>query len=211
MCVYNKSASRCPVFSSMSEIAVNECGMRALSKANGPQCYCAEREMTYCARVRSRPDGNDENDESSGCRESMSDPRECKCKIEADPFFPRLSRRTVSARLFSRLHKLHHQSPRFVHSPFALLSSCVTLNITNRIGPADKLISTGKSCSSSCTFRIRVPPSENPSPQSGTKNLIRSRPLFFRLLSHEHVAVSPFAFYSSPVTEKAAVTLSAVR
>jgi len=111
--------------------------------------------------------------------------------------------------------KLHHQSLRFVHlpsppPPLFLLSSCVTLNIANRTGPADKLISTGKSCSSSCISCIRSPFSENPSPQSGTKNLIRSYSFFFRFLSHEHVAVSPFAFYSSSVIEKAAATLSTV-
>jgi len=176
---------------------------------DGSQCYCAKHEMTYCARVHQTALSPARTMKTTSLRIAAN-----RCPT------PRMQMQNRSWPIFSALI-----APHCLRSTFLSPSPSFTINLRvsfifplplvcyaeyHRTGPADKLISTGKSCSSSCTSYIRSPPFENPSPQSGTKNLSSARILFFRLLSHEHVAVSPFAFYSSFVIEKAAATLSAV-
>lgn len=142
----------------------------------------------------------DENDESgkgqterrglSGCPWIDARPRECKCKTAADPFFFTLIGAALSpSGLFSCLHMPRHQSLRSSPSP---------LPASHCYARTDKLISSGKSCSSSCISpRIRSPFSpKNPCMrlQSGTGNLILSR-FFPFFLAWTCRRVSPFAFY----------------
>lgn len=107
----------------INEIASNE--YVRFHKETALNAIAPNSKMTNCAR----PSARSLSDETTRTMKAESlqrlpridvRPRECKCKIEVDPFFSRLSRCTVSARLFSRLHMLRHQSPRFRSSLFAL-------------------------------------------------------------------------------------------
>lgn len=116
-------------------------------------------------------------------------PRECKCEIVVNPFFPRLSHRTVSARTFLLPHtSLASPSISAFRSSLLPLFSPLTaviLNIASLQSPADKLISPGKSCLGLYTFPTE---SRNSAPKISY--------LVFSCFSlrDEHV-VSSFAFY----------------
>lgn len=160
----------------------------ALFQRDNSQCLFCNRTIVRNDKPRSSIGAFlDENDESgkgqteregwpSDCRESMQPtPRECKCKIAADPFFFALIDAALSPSDFSLLYVPRHQSPCSSHPPPPAFHCYAR---------TDKLISSGKS--SSWHFPESVLSEKSVRRQSGTGNLIPH--VFFHFSSHEHVA-----------------------
>lgn len=136
-------------------------------------------------------------------------PRECKCEIVVDPFFPALiAPHCLRSTFLSPSHASPSISAFRSSSLPLLLWPLLRLISRARASLADKLISSGKSSSDWRTFpptsvlhpllKIRA---RNPAPEISSL-------VFSCLSSRERVTISPFAFCFPSTAEKVALTFS---